>query len=148
MRILLDTNVMIDLFSQRDPFWREASRLLVMQALGDAELWVSAKSFTDVFYVLSKHFASSAIQAAFEESVEWLSVCSVDGADIVVASQKRWQDFEDCLVSICAEKVKADYLITRDGSGFSASNIPAFTPEAFFTMLEEDLGVTYDMIDL
>ena len=58
MRILLDTNVLIDLYTQREPEGDTAQKLLIMKEFGDAQLWVSAKSFTDVFYVLSKSYSS------------------------------------------------------------------------------------------
>lgn len=148
MRILLDTNVLIDLYTQRPPHGADAQRLVIMSAFGDAELWASAKSFTDIFYVLSKSFNSERIHQAFRESFQWLNICSVDGNDIHLASQREWADFEDCLVAICAEKVKADYLLTRDANGFSQAKMPAMSPAAFFTMLEADYGLVYDDVEL
>ncbi len=147
LRLFIDTNVLIDFFAERTPFYEDASRLLVMREFGDADLWVSAKSFTDVFYVLSKRFESSDIQAAFRESMSWLDVCSVDGGDIAEAAKRAWPDFEDCLVEICAEKAKADFLITRDARGFAAGKIKAMDPAAFFEMLRCEHDITYDTID-
>ena len=80
MRVLLDTNVLIDLYTKRPPEGDVAQKLLIMHEFGDAELWVSAKSFTDVFYVLHKTYSSERIQSAFEESYRWLNICSLDSA--------------------------------------------------------------------
>lgn len=77
MRVLLDTNVLIDLYTQRPPEGDIAQKLLVMKEFGDVELWVSAKSFTDVFYVLHKTYSSDYVQSAFEESYNgWKSAPS------------------------------------------------------------------------
>lgn len=148
MRILLDTNVLIDLYTQRPPDGGIAQRLLVMKTFGDAELWVSAKSFTDVFYVLHKTYSSEYIQKAFEESLQWLEVCSVDGADIRRAAGRRWSDFEDCLIDVCAEKVRADYLLTRDAKGFVDVHVPVMTPVDFFDYLLQEYRVDYGIVDL
>lgn len=148
MRILLDTNVLIDLYTQREPEGDTAQKLLIMKEFGDAQLWVSAKSFTDVFYVLSKSYSSKRIQAAFRESLDWLEVCSVDGGDIKLASEREWNDFEDCLVAVCAEKVKAAFILTRDERGFKQCDTPACSPQAFFDMLESERGVVYGLESL
>lgn len=148
LRIFLDTNVLIDLFAQRKPYLEDAERLLVMREFGDAELWASAKSFTDIFYVLSKHFESSKIQLAFKECFSWLNVCSVDLNDLEVTTDQSWKDFEDCLINTGAEKVKADYLLSRDVSGFSSSKLDVYSPADFFAMLEKDHGLVYDTVGI
>lgn len=148
MRILLDTNVLIDLYTQRPPDGNISQKLLVMKEFGDAELWVSAKSFTDAFYVLRKTYNSIFVQNAFEESYQWLEICSVDASDIHLASSRKWNDFEDCLIDVCAEKIKADYLLTRDESGFARAHVQAIDPIDFFNFLEGEYGLTYDMVAL
>jgi len=82
MRLLLDTNVLIDLYTQRPSEGDIAKKLLVMREFGDAELWTSAKSLTDIFRVLHETYSSERIQSAFEESFQWLEVCSVDFGDL------------------------------------------------------------------
>ena len=76
MRVLLDTNVLIGLYTQQPPEGDIAQKLLVMKEFGDVELWVSAKSFTDVSYVLHKTYSSDYVQSAFEESYQWKSAPS------------------------------------------------------------------------
>lgn len=148
MRILLDTNVLIDLYTQRPPDGDTAQKLLIMREFGDAELWASAKSFTDVFCVLHKTYNSEFIQSTFEESYQWLEICSIDASDIHLTSSRKWNDFEDCLIDICAEKIKADYLLTRDESGFANAHAQVISPAGFFDLLEEEYGLVYDLIDL
>lgn len=147
MRALLDTNVIIDLFTCRPPEGEAAVKLRVMQEIGDIELWVSAKSFADIFYVMLKDNKSEDIQQTLLQSLEYLDVCSVDAADIREACERSWPDFEDCLVDVCAEKVKADYLLTRDRKGFAKSRQAVFSPKELFDSLETELGLTYEVID-
>lgn len=148
MRILLDTNVLIDLYTQRPPAGDIAQKLLIMKEFGDAELWVSSKSFTDVFYVLHKTYSSDYIQNAFEESFKWLELCSADSADVHRAVERRWSDFEDCLIDVCAEKIKADFLLTRNEKGFLNTHARAMSPQDFFIYLGDEYQVIYDTVDL
>ena len=53
MRVLLDTCVLFDIIARRMPF-EESLKLLMPHSFGDLELWVSAKSYTDIFYVMKK----------------------------------------------------------------------------------------------
>ena len=145
MRLFLDTNLLIDYFSAREPYRGFFAKLLAMEIFGDAELWASAKSFTDVFYVCKKHIPSEFLQNAFVKSREFLNVCSIDQADIMEAAGRQWHDFEDCIVAVAAEKVKADYLVTRDEKGFSQARVPVVSPTELFGVLEKR-GLVYEEI--
>ena len=144
MNLLLDTNILIDYFGRRRPYFDDWYKLIVMREMGDADLWVSAKSFTDVFYALRKAVGSSELQAAFIESLGFLRVCSVGDAEIRAAAERGWPDFEDSLVDVCAKNVAADCIITRDQKGFSRSSIPSMSIPDFFAYLEEEYGIVYD----
>lgn len=148
MKLLLDTNVLIDYFARRSPYFESWLVLRVMQAFGDAELWTSSKSFTDVFYVLRKQVGSTELQHAFEESASFLRICSIDGNDILSASKARWPDFGDCLIYQAAMKVKADIIVSRDADGFERSKIPVLSPCDLREYMEVEMGTEYDLVEL
>lgn len=148
MKLFLDTNLLIDYFASRIPYRDFFMKLLAMNEFGDAELWVSAKSFTDVFYVCKKHVPSRALQQAFSNCGDFLRICSIGEQDIMLAANRAWPDFEDCLVAIAAEKVKADYLVTRDLDGFRDSKVPVLSPQGLLDTLERDYGLVYDCVEI
>lgn len=147
MRALLDTNVIFDLLTCRPPDGDEALKLLTMEQIGDIELWVSAKSFTDVFYVMRKDNKSEDIQNTFLKYFEYLHVCSLDLEDLKTAAERCWSDFEDCLIDVCAEKVQADVLLTRDKNGFVRSHVRTMSPKDLFAFMEEEFNLVYDVIE-
>ena len=147
MKLFLDTNVLLDLYEQREPFYDDVKKLQIMEAMGDAELWCSAKSFTDMFFIMRHRYGSEEIQRAFEHSLEFLRICSIDGSDVRGAVELRWKDFEDCLIDIAAQKTKADYILTRDASDFGQAKTKVMSPSAFLRLMEESYGLTYDEID-
>jgi len=148
MRALLDTNIVYDMLCDR-PFDQEAIlQLRVMHAFSDIELWVSAKSYTDLFYLMHKEIGSSKAHDLLEDSLTWLHVCSVDETDIKTALEARWQDFEDSLVNVCAEKVDADYLVTRDAKGFSHAKIPHGSVSELMEEVRVRTKVTYAIEEL
>jgi len=142
MRVLLDTNIIIDLIAQREGY-QAIQKLLIAQHFGDIELWVSAKSYTDVFFILCKNIPSQALQEAFLTTLKHFQVCSVDGVAIEQAATKKWDDFEDCLISVSAENIGADFIVTRDKNGFTKSPVTCITPVGLIQELEQQ-GLVYE----
>ncbi len=146
MKVLLDTNVLIDYYAHREPYFQDAKRLRIMQEFGDAELWAFIQSFSDIAYILRNEAGSKELQTAFLASLSFLHVCSLDQNDLKLACQASWNDFEDCLVEQCSQKLKAEFILTRDKEGFSKSDATVLSPSEFFAMLAEEYGITYDSI--
>jgi len=147
MRVMLDTNVLIDYFARREPYFQDAFKLRIMQEFGDVELWASVQSFSDIAYVLRGDTDSKKLQQAFLSSLEFLHVCSLDHQDLKSACQAAWEDFEDCLVEQCAKKLKAEYILTRDAGGFVKSSATVLKPSEFFSHISSRYGLYYDTID-
>ena len=145
MRVLLDTNIVYDILCAR-PYDEEAlTQLKVMHAFSDVELWVSAKSYTDLFYLIRREIGSDKAHDLLEDTFNWLHACSVDESDIQKALYVRWHDFEDSLVNVCAEKIKADYLITRDEKGFRNANIAHGSAADFMKFVQDKTGISYSV---
>ena len=143
MRALLDTNIVFDILCER-PFDQEGLlQLRVMHAFSDVELWISAKSYTDLFYVIRRELGSIGAQEVLEETLTWLHACSVDEADVNAALSRRWNDFEDSLVYGCAQKIRADYVVTRDAKGFEDETIPHGGASDFMQYVYEHTGIRY-----
>ena len=148
MRALLDTNIVYDILCKRPYDESGLLQMRVMHAFEDAELWVSAKSYTDLFYLMRQELDSEVAQELLLETLSWLNVCSVDGDDVRSALEMRWRDFEDSLVNVCAEKVKADYIVTRDAKGFRRSKIPYGSATEFMDFVFQKSKVRYALEDL
>lgn len=143
MRALLDTNIVYDIMCAR-PFDVEGlEQLKVMHAFGDVELWVSTKSYTDLFYLMRRETGSERAHDALEESLSWLHACSVEQEDVKQALFARWHDFEDSLVNVCAEKVKADFIVTRDEKRFRNARTPHGSASDFMEFVFEKTNTRY-----
>lgn len=148
MNLLLDTNVVIDYLGRKPPFFDNAKQVMAAGFFGDVKLWMPAPSLKDAFYVLSRYANPVKVQKAFCGMCEVVSLVGVTERDVLRAARLEWNDFEDCLVSVCAEKAKADYLITRDAKGFSRSSVPTIDPAAWIDLMRKDHGLEYDIADI
>ncbi len=150
MRIFADTNVLFDIFAQREPFRESAFKLIVMQMFGDVEIWTAPQSYLNIFYVLSKTQPASDLQNAMLKSLERVNICTTGHANMQAALQAEWNDLEDALIAESCKSIAADCLLTRDKKqeGFRNLDIPALTPEEFFDMVEREHGIAYGEIPL
>lgn len=148
MRALIDTNLLIDYFGRRMPYFSSWEKLMIMHAFEDIELWAAPQSFADAFYILRKQIDPHELQRAFNESLSFIKVCNVGTAEICEATKRSWNDYEDCLIALCAENIDADVLLSRDQDGFKLAKTPVFSPEEFFEMIKDEYGIEYDLLDL
>ena len=146
MKLLLDTNVLVDYFAQRAPFARDVNRLNVAKVLGDVELWACPHSFPDISYILRRALPQPELQQIMRASLETIKVCTVTHEDVAASLAAGWDNAEDALVSRCADRLKADYLITRDQGGFSRAKVPVLSPRAWLQMMRDEHGIVYDEI--
>jgi predicted nucleic acid-binding protein len=146
--ILLDTNILIDYLAVRQPFYPDARKLMILGAVGEVGLWLSASQVSDAVYVLSDGGQKSAAheaQARLRQCRQFIHICALAESDIDAALGLGWSDFEDACVSVCAKKLNADYIITRDGD-FPDAAVPRLDAAGYLRMLESEQGITYEEI--
>lgn len=149
MRYLVDTNIVIDFFARRKRFEASARKLLLLGALGEFSLWVSASQITDIFFLLTtgpERINPEQAKAALRMLRKQSRVYAMSEADVDAALDSTWDDFEDACVYQCALKLKADAIITRNKKDFEKSSIKVFDCDELFAYLAEEKGLTYEEI--
>lgn len=146
MNLLLDTNVFIDYLGRKEPFFPAAQQVVGAGFFGDATLWVADLSTKDAFYALNHFMDSARIQKAMLKAFEVVRPVALSADDTIRAARLQWDDYEDCLVALCAERVRADYLITRDPKGFERSSVPVMSPQDWLAMMHDEKGLAYEAV--
>ena len=130
-KVLLDTNVVIDWLAKREPFAKQSIQIIELARDGKVVAFVSASAITDIFYIIRKLVSLSSARDAITQILSILKIAAIDEYDIIAARYSQFADFEDAVQFICAKKLGADYIITRDTADFELSTIPAVSPENF-----------------
>ena len=129
MKIMCDTNVIIDVLLEREPFVEDSSTVLSLCEEHKIDGFVSASSITDIYYLVRKYTHSTDLAyKAVGKLLEIVKVCSVTNNDVLTAFQRRAKDFEDCLVAVCAKSIRCDCIVTRNKKDFEEFDIPLLTP--------------------
>lgn len=147
MKVLIDTNIMLDNLMQRKPDTEYAEKIFGFCATGRLDGYVAAHSILDAFYIMRKHFSDVERRKALKKVCEIVSIVSVDERKIKAALEcDDFRDFEDCVQAKCAWSCNADYIITRNVKDFSKSSIPAITAEEFVNEFVEQFKLLGERI--
>lgn len=130
IRVLLDTNVVLDVLLGREPWRVEAEAIWKAHHDGRIAAYVTASSVTDVFYVARRLAGRDRAWDAVRTLVDQLNVISVGAAELIAAAGATG-DFEDRLQSVCAAAVGLDFIVTRDPAGFVHGSVTAIDPADF-----------------
>ncbi|MBQ9209342.1 MAG: PIN domain-containing protein [Oscillospiraceae bacterium] len=137
MRVLLDTNILIDYISEREPFTEDARSIIRMCMEKDLYGCISAHTVTNTFYILRKELSVSQRKHFLLDMCRFLAVAGLDKELLVSALENEsFTDVEDCLQAECAKEFGADYIVTRNVKDFTGSSIPAITPGDFIRLAE------------
>ncbi|MBB5266440.1 putative nucleic acid-binding protein [Catenibacillus scindens] len=128
MVLLIDANVILDVLLNRQEFVKDSSIIWKLCETGKVKGYVSALTFANLVYIMRKQLNSKAIEDVFQKLNLIFDFTDFSVSDLTRAAEWNWEDFEDAIQSATAERVQADYIITRNVRDFSKSKVIAFTP--------------------
>lgn len=130
MRVLFDTNVILDALLAREPFVANSAVLFQAMEAGQLIGFMSATTVTDVHYLVRRQTKSSeTAMIAVTRLLELMEICAVDRGILEQAIALNFSDFEDAIQVTCAITAGLEAIITRDVAGFSGSPVPILSPE-------------------
>lgn len=136
MRALIDTNIVIDVLAKREKFFEASSKVFKLSEVKQVEGVISAITVPNVVYILRKQLCGEKIGEVLQTLLLIFKVEDLKGGDLLKAEKLKFADYEDALQSVCASRVKADYIITRNVKDFKSSKVKAVTPEDFLDLLK------------
>lgn len=132
MKLFLDTNIIIDLVSGREPFCKDAGVLFQLGKNMQYELLVSDLTIFNTAYILHRlHYAKDDIYDIISSLLPMLTITTLGSSIIKRCLQKRGKDFEDDAQFFSALDAGADYIITRNKKDFPDDEI-VLEPKEFF----------------
>ncbi|WP_017717819.1 PIN domain-containing protein [Kamptonema formosum] len=122
MRVLVDTNIILDFQLVREPFIREADALFQAMQSDRIVGYVTATTVTDIFYIVRRETRSlERARQAVSTTLEAMEVCPVSGPILDRAFASNLRDFEDAVQLACAVAENLDAIVTRNPQDFTGS---------------------------
>lgn len=134
MKVLLDTNIIVDILSKREGY-EDSLQVLRYCEIKKIDGYVSTTTVTDVMYILRKHLPPDKLREVVQTLLSTVGVSGVQKADITHAFYGVMKDFEDAVQASCAKRIKAEYIVTRNLRNFEESPVQAISPADLLKLL-------------
>lgn len=136
-KLFVDTNIVIDLLSRREPFYQEAAFLFSIADRKQIEIAVSALTIANTSYILLRQMDSNKAKAILRKLRLIIKILPVDDKIIDLAlNDDTFPDFEDGLQYFTAIENDQDIVITRNLKDFKSSRLPTMTAKQFIETIE------------
>jgi predicted nucleic acid-binding protein len=129
MRLLIDTNVVLDFLQEREPFVEQASRLFARIDRGEIQGFITATTITNIYYIVCKVAGREIARDAITQILTDLTICPVDRTVLEQAVTLNFTDFEDAVQCACAITQNLDAIVTRDLTGFVNAPMLVIRPQ-------------------
>ena len=129
MKLLIDANILLDVLQNRENFVRASSMVWKLCETEQAKGYISALTFANLVYIMRKEMDAQRIEEVLHMLSLIFEFAELNDSDLFRAAALQWPDFEDAVQSVTAERIHADYIITRNVRDFSRSKVIAFTPD-------------------
>lgn len=128
MRVLFDTNVVLDLLLDREPFSLDAARCFSRVEAGEIEGWLCGSTVTTLHYLIRKSAGARKARESISLLLSLFEIAPVDKTALERALTLPFKDFEDAVLHEAARLVNVDVIVTRNTADFKHSRIPVRLP--------------------
>lgn len=140
-KLFIDSDVVIDFFTDREPHANPASELFELNEKGSVKLFLSAVSINNIYYIIRKFLGHRKAIEVIETLTEMTEIIGTTKTEIVQALKNDFSDYEDSVQYASALTVKEiDAIITRNTKDYRNSSIAIMTPLNFLKMKEKNIG--------
>lgn len=128
MKVLLDTNVILDIWLAREPFWRDSAAVLAKAEKKEIEGWICPTTITTLHYLGKKVLGERKTRSLLDQLITICKVGKMSRQTFKIALASKISDFEDAVIEAVSIGNDIDLIATRNISDFKNSKIPAKEP--------------------
>jgi len=136
-RILFDTNVVLDVLLDRQPYVEASAAAWAAVETGISEGVLAAHALTTIHYLVRKERGNAKAGRIVLAILGVFRIAAVDCVVIQEALQLPFADFEDAVTAAAGRLAGCEYIVTRDPKGFRGSPVRSLTPEALLPLLDK-----------
>lgn len=135
MRLLIDANIILDVMVKRAAYYLDSAAVWKLCETEQAKGYVSVLTIANIVYILRKELEPQTVEETLKKLALIFEFEDLNASDIARAAEKKWNDFEDAIQCVTAERLHVDYIITRNIRNFKESCVPMLTPGEFLARL-------------
>lgn len=132
MKILIDTNVILDVLCNRKGFVDDSLKVFKYCEAHQIIGCISALSVPNIVYIMRKELDINRIKEILTILTSLFTIVDLRETDLIKSADLDFSDYEDALQSVCASRAKVNYIVTRNIKDFKNSIVPVVTPSELF----------------
>jgi predicted nucleic acid-binding protein len=129
MKILIDTNIIVDVALERQPFLENSLGVLTLANQKRVEGYISSSAISDIYYIIRKKKGKELTLEFINSILTFCSIATVDDAAIRMALSLDFRDFEDGIQYSVAVINRLEAIVTRNPDDFTRVSLPILTPD-------------------
>jgi predicted nucleic acid-binding protein len=136
MRVLFDTNVVLDVLLARPPHAAPAIELFDRVARRELDGLLSATMITTIFYLATKAAGAAQAKRHINTLLSLFEIAAVGRSALADALTLGFSDYEDAVLHEAARHAGASAIVTRDPKGFAAAKLTVYSPAELLRMIQ------------
>ena len=142
MRVLLDTNIVVDVLQKRQPWFDSGKEIFTAAALQEITGYITAKQASDLYFFACKQLRGEPdidkkARKILTNLFAIFEIIDAKGIDCEKALLRENGDFEDAMLIESSLREKIDCIVTRNFVHFQNAQVPVYDPESFVKMLRQ-----------
>ena len=134
MIVLIDTDVLIDVALNREPYFSDSAGILDLIESGFPKAFIAWHSIANFYYITEEQNKKKNSVQFIRELLQFINIAPTTTKDALLATTLSFNDFEDALQVSAAQVCNAKYIITRNIKHYKLSPIQAITPSQFLKL--------------
>ncbi len=137
MKVIVDTNVVLDVLLARKPFVQPAARVFALVEQSRIDGFLCATTITTIDYLMNLSLSKPDAREALHRLTELFDIAPVNRSVIEEALKSKMKDFEDAVLSHAGDLVGVDAVVTRNTQNFRQAPVKALDPTELISILSE-----------
>ena len=130
MKLLIDTNILLDVLLKKESFYYKAVEVLELVQYDNVQEYVSAAAVTDIYYIAYKYLKDKElVRQLLKRLMGIVSIAAVSEKEIEEALELAWNDFEDSVQYVVALLNEMDGIVTRNPKDYKRADMKVWSPE-------------------
>jgi len=135
VKVLFDTNVILDVLLDRQPFSDDVAQLMSRVECSEMQGFLCATTVTTIHYLMAKSLGARHAITHLRLLLSLFEIAPVNRVVVENALECNLPDYEDAVIAESAQHAGIEYIVTRNTGDFKKSSIPVYTPSGFIQVL-------------
>lgn len=136
MKVLFDTNIILDVLLKREPFIALSARLVSLVETHDIEGYLCATTVTTIDYLISKTQHKKVAKVSIQKLLSLFEIAEVNKEVLQLSVASDFSDVEDAVQYYAGQLVGIDSIVTRNGGDYKKAKYPVYSPRELLGIIE------------